>query len=239
MYTLEILDNELRDVYDGRVWNRFKQFNDSPFLDNDHTYAFMINMDWFQPYKHLTYSVGAIYLSVFNLPRSVRYQLQNICLVGIIPGPREPELTVTYQYIRSEIVNFEDACALIQLTSRAYNFSGSPVFSTYHPLAMASSSGRAKRTVKPPDYYRQLSDVCFSTKTQPKVSRRRVERSDSLYPVTVVEDDGSRYKVGIVTRTMNGRTTVMSKSWKIVTLMTASLPHSHCMENLQIESKLP
>ena len=63
---------------------------------------------------------------------------------------------------------------------------------------MAISSGRAKRTVRPPDYYRQLSDVCCSTKTHPKVSRRCVERSDSLYPVTVVEDDGSRYKVHYV-----------------------------------------
>ena len=51
-------------------------------------------MDWFQPYKHLTYSVGAIYLSILNLPRSMRYQLQNICLIGIIAGPSEPELTV-------------------------------------------------------------------------------------------------------------------------------------------------
>ena len=91
--------NELRDVYDGRVWNSFRKFNGSPFLDDDNVYAFMINMDWFQPYKHLTYSVGAIYLSIFNLPRSMRYQLQNICLVGIIPGPSEPELTVN-QYIK-------------------------------------------------------------------------------------------------------------------------------------------
>ena len=53
-----------------------------------------MHMDWFQPYKHLTYSVGIIYLSVLNLPRSMRYQLQNICLIGIIPGPREPGLTV-------------------------------------------------------------------------------------------------------------------------------------------------
>ena len=54
----------------------------------------MINIDWFQPYKHLTYSVGAIYLSVFNLPRSLRSKLQNICLIGIIPVPHEPELSV-------------------------------------------------------------------------------------------------------------------------------------------------
>ena len=86
-------DDQLNDVYDGCVWKRFKQFNGLPFLDDDYSYAFMLNMDWFKPYKHLTYSVGVIYLSIFNFPRSIRYQLRNICLIGIIPGPREPELT--------------------------------------------------------------------------------------------------------------------------------------------------
>ena len=42
----------------------------------------------------MTYSVGVIYLSWFNLPRLLRYKLKNISLLGIIPGPREPELTV-------------------------------------------------------------------------------------------------------------------------------------------------
>ena len=32
--------------------------------------------------------------SVFNLPRQLRYKLHNICLIGIIPGPSEPELMV-------------------------------------------------------------------------------------------------------------------------------------------------
>ena len=73
-------------------------YDGNSFLNGDHVYAFMINIDWFQPYKHSIYSVGAIYLSVFNLPRQSRYKLQNICLVGIIPGPCEPQLTVN-QYI--------------------------------------------------------------------------------------------------------------------------------------------
>ena len=87
-------DGSLEDVYDGRVWKQFLQYHDRPFLTEENSYAFMINIDWFQPYKHLTYSVGAIYLSVFNLPRSQRYKLKNICLIGIMPGPHEPELTV-------------------------------------------------------------------------------------------------------------------------------------------------
>ena len=73
--------DKLEDVYDGHVWNRFKNVNGSPFLEDAHAYAFMINMDWFQPYKHLTYSVGVIYLSVLNLHRPMHYQLQNIYIV--------------------------------------------------------------------------------------------------------------------------------------------------------------
>uniref|UniRef100_A0A1X7U7L0 Uncharacterized protein n=1 Tax=Amphimedon queenslandica TaxID=400682 RepID=A0A1X7U7L0_AMPQE len=43
---------------------------------------------------HSPYSVGAIYLAVQNLPRSERYKMENLLLVGIIPGPTEPSLNV-------------------------------------------------------------------------------------------------------------------------------------------------
>ena len=91
-------DECLKDVYDGRIRKKFLDLEGDPFLNDDHEYAFMINVDWFQPYKHLNYSVGAIYLSVFNLPRQSRYKLQNIILVGIISGPCEPELNIN-EYI--------------------------------------------------------------------------------------------------------------------------------------------
>ena len=35
-----------------------------------------------------------IYLAIQNLPRSERYKEENIMLVGLIPGPSEPKLTV-------------------------------------------------------------------------------------------------------------------------------------------------
>ena len=50
----------------------------------------MLNIDWFNPYKETLYSVGAIYLIVQNLPRSERFKVENIILVGLIPGPTEP-----------------------------------------------------------------------------------------------------------------------------------------------------
>lgn len=53
-----------------------------------------MNVDWFQPFSHLQYSVGAIYMTIQNLPRHLRYKEDNIILVGLIPGPSEPSLTI-------------------------------------------------------------------------------------------------------------------------------------------------
>ena len=52
------MDNVLSDVYDVCVWKKFLNYNGRPFLSEDCSYAFIINIDWFQPHKHLTYSVG-------------------------------------------------------------------------------------------------------------------------------------------------------------------------------------
>ena len=49
-----------------------------------------MNVDWFQPFKNLEYSLGAIYLAITNLHRSERFKWENILLCGIIPGPKEP-----------------------------------------------------------------------------------------------------------------------------------------------------
>ena len=76
------------DVYDGKVW---KEYLRSGFLSELHNLAFMLNFDFFQPYKHVQHSVGALYLTVMNLPRSKRYKQENVILVSLIPGPHEPK----------------------------------------------------------------------------------------------------------------------------------------------------
>lgn len=56
----------------------------------------MLNVDWFQPFKHTNYSVGAIYLSVLNLPREERFKRENIMLIGIIPDMKKEPPTNTF-----------------------------------------------------------------------------------------------------------------------------------------------
>ena len=40
-------------LLNGRVWKNFLKWNGKPFLEEPHSFAALINVDWFQPYKHL------------------------------------------------------------------------------------------------------------------------------------------------------------------------------------------
>lgn len=80
----------LFDVQDGPVHrSRLAMLRSGSHPEEKHL-VLNINIDWFQPYKHVTHSVGAIYASVNNLPRQFRYQMENVLLLAVIPGPREP-----------------------------------------------------------------------------------------------------------------------------------------------------
>ena len=61
------------------------------YLASPCNFCFTMNVDWFNPYKDTEYSAGAIYLTIQNLPRTDRYLMENVLLVGMIPGPKEPE----------------------------------------------------------------------------------------------------------------------------------------------------
>lgn len=80
------------DVYDGNIWQDFSNYDGSSFLSEPNNLALILNMDFFQPYKHLKgYSVGGIYCIIMNLPREIRYKQENVLLIGLIPGPKEPD----------------------------------------------------------------------------------------------------------------------------------------------------
>ncbi|XP_063077496.1 uncharacterized protein LOC134467584 [Engraulis encrasicolus] len=84
----------LADIYDGQVWQDYQYVNGEAFLAVPNNFALMLNVDWFQPFKDAPYSVGAIYLVILNLPREDRFKEENMILVGLIPGPKEPSLNI-------------------------------------------------------------------------------------------------------------------------------------------------
>ena len=77
------------DLYDGDIWGEYSEFLAAPY-----NFLLTLNVDWFCPFEHSQYSVGAVYLTIQNLPISIRNKPENIILVGIIPGPTEPHLNL-------------------------------------------------------------------------------------------------------------------------------------------------
>ena len=75
----------LIDVFDGAMWRDVLSVVNEP-----NCLVLQLNIDWFQPFEHVVYSVGVMYLSVLNLPSPERYKVKNIFLLGVIPGPDEP-----------------------------------------------------------------------------------------------------------------------------------------------------
>lgn len=98
----------LQDIYDGKIWREFQSYKGKPFLSESGNYALMLNLDFFQPYKHVAYSVGVIYMTVMNLPRNLRNKQENVILVGIIPGPHEPhhDLNTYLKPLVSDLLKF-------------------------------------------------------------------------------------------------------------------------------------
>ena len=84
----------LCDVYDGLVWKELSMQYPSSLTDHTLSLGLALNVDWFQPFKHTRYSVGALYMSVLNIPRAYRFKSENVILVGIMPGPKEPKLNM-------------------------------------------------------------------------------------------------------------------------------------------------
>lgn len=99
---------------DGSIWKEFLTVGKVPFLTKPHSYGLLLNVDWLQPYKHVTYSVGVIYLVILNLPRAIRYKRENVILYGVIPGPCEPSLTIN-SYLLPLVAELKDLWEGVQL----------------------------------------------------------------------------------------------------------------------------
>ena len=106
----DILINEdgYYDIYDGKLWSQLKDINGAPYFHDKRNLATIFNIDWFQPFDTSEHSVGALYMVLLNLPREIRYKKENVLLVGLIPGPNEPQLNVN-SYLKplvNELLSF-------------------------------------------------------------------------------------------------------------------------------------
>ena len=58
----DIALNWIADIYDGKFWKEWMNYGGAPYLEVSGNLILMLNIDWFQPFDHIQYSVGVIYL---------------------------------------------------------------------------------------------------------------------------------------------------------------------------------
>ncbi|KAJ3493779.1 hypothetical protein NLJ89_g10940 [Agrocybe chaxingu] len=103
-----LLDRDLDDRNTDTVWDIWDATELQSFLGPEHDpsrpfikksgdecrLVFSLNMDGFNPFTNKeagkVVSTGAIYMICLNLPVAIRHDLENMFLVGVIPGPDHP-----------------------------------------------------------------------------------------------------------------------------------------------------
>ena len=55
-----LVDGVMTDIYDGATWKSFLNRDGNEILASRYGIGLAINVDWFQLYTHVAYSVGVI-----------------------------------------------------------------------------------------------------------------------------------------------------------------------------------
>jgi len=138
------MTDTMYDIWDSSVLRQFKGPDGEAFFKSNPSnmeihLAFSMFVDWFNPFgtkqsgKHVSF--GAVYMVCLNLPVDLRYQLENVYLAGIIPGPHEPSSYHLNHVIRPLVDDLIDAWSPgFQLTHTAAHAFGCLVLCAVIPL---------------------------------------------------------------------------------------------------------
>jgi hypothetical protein len=109
-------DGTLKDIFQGSIIREFKGPDGKTHFslsggEGTGRYLFSLGFDFFNPLGNKIsgkkVSNGVISLVCVNFPMEVRYKPENMFLVGIPPGPREPQLDQINPYLRPIVDIFE------------------------------------------------------------------------------------------------------------------------------------
>jgi hypothetical protein len=120
--------DEMHDIFDGELLREFKGPDGKHFrLGGDEgRYVFSLSADFFNPLTNKQggkkVSVGVISLVCLNIPPSLRYKPENMFLVGLIPGPKEPPLDTINHYLTPLVDAFLEFWQPGVRFSRTHNF---------------------------------------------------------------------------------------------------------------------
>lgn len=161
-----------RDIWNSKVlrsfrWHDGKKSTDGP--KGEGRYVFSMAIDWFNAHRSLTAkkktSVGAIYLVCQNLPLSIRFNEENICLVGLIPGPDKPNITQLANFLNIIVDDFLNMWKEEVWYSRTPGFPlGRPVRAALGPVICDVDAARAVGGFTPHSHTRFCSYCMLKTR---------------------------------------------------------------------------
>lgn len=102
-----------KDIWDAKgihevKWKDGKSYAELP--KDQLRVVLTMAIDWFNahhsPEAKKKWSIGAIYMIILNLPAHIRYRPENICLVGIIPGPKKPSMEQMNHFLKPIVDEF-------------------------------------------------------------------------------------------------------------------------------------
>ena len=106
--------HQLWNIKDGTGITEITGPDGKPFIDglqrSDLWLAWSLSVNWFNSHSNKIASkkksVGSIALALLNLPPSIRYKVENLYVLGVIPGPREPSLDEINHFLRPVVEFF-------------------------------------------------------------------------------------------------------------------------------------
>ena len=111
VWDVEEVPAQMHDIFDGQFLHDFKDRGGHRFgrQTEEGRYVFSLSIDFFNPFTNKQagkkVSFGVISVVCLNLPVSMRYKPENMFLAGVIPGPKEPPLTLK-QYLSPLVDEF-------------------------------------------------------------------------------------------------------------------------------------
>lgn len=121
-------NSDVHDIHQSRLWKTFRGPNGKHFTATSGNLVFGMFVDGINPFGNKQSghhdSITFIVLICLSLPINIRHQPENVFLVGIAPGPREPSLEQMNWILKPIVTQLQQLWEPGCILSQTYQYKG-------------------------------------------------------------------------------------------------------------------